>query len=187
MNTSTSLGDGIRFLPEEPGAPPRAGAARWRAVRYVIVMGIGSLAAMLLAVGIASAVRESRRQQCDSNLRRLGTAFHEYHEAHGHFPAPALASRDGTPLLSWRVALLPHPGYQSLYERFHLDEPWDSPHNRSLLVAMPHELSLPSTVARLSAAGDSASQRRACPGSNSQGSDWIMIDEQSYCCQIKRN
>ena len=50
---------------------------------------------------------------------------------------------DGTPLLSWRVALLPQLGYQQLYDRFHLDEPWDSPHNRPLLALMPAELACP--------------------------------------------
>jgi prepilin-type processing-associated H-X9-DG protein len=70
-------------------------------------------------------------------------AFHEYHNKHEHFPAPWLAGRDGKPLLSWRVALLPYLGYKSLYARFHLDEPWDSPHNRALLSEMPREFACP--------------------------------------------
>ncbi|MBV9123911.1 MAG: DUF1559 domain-containing protein, partial [Planctomycetes bacterium] len=41
------------------------------------------------------------------------------------------------PLLSWRVALLPYLEEQTLYSQFHLDEPWDSPHNRPLLENMP--------------------------------------------------
>ncbi len=45
---------------------------------------------------------------------------------------------DGTPLLSWRVSLLPFIEQQELYARFHLNEPWDSPHNRELLKEMPH-------------------------------------------------
>lgn len=43
----------------------------------------------------------------------------------------------GRPLLSWRVAVLPYMELKSLYERFHLDEPWDSPHNIKLLTEMP--------------------------------------------------
>jgi hypothetical protein len=77
-------------------------------------------------------------------IKRLGVALNEYHEAHGHFPAPVVAGRDGSPLLSWRVALLPYLGYRSLYERFHLEEPWDSPHNRALVAEMPRELACPS-------------------------------------------
>ena len=42
-----------------------------------------------------------------------------------------------TPLLSWRVAILPFIGEQNLYNRFRLDQPWDSPHNIALLPLMP--------------------------------------------------
>ena len=54
-----------------------------------------------------------------------------------------MAERDGRPLLSWRVAILPQLGYQSLYARFRLDEPWDSPHNRALIREMPREFACP--------------------------------------------
>ncbi|MFN7730588.1 MAG: DUF1559 domain-containing protein [Pirellula sp.] len=39
--------------------------------------------------------------------------------------------------LSWRVHLLPKLGHQALYDKFHLNEPWDSPHNLELLPLMP--------------------------------------------------
>lgn len=52
---------------------------------------------------------------------------------------------DGRPLLSWRVLLLPYLGDDSprLYEEFHLDESWDSPHNLSLLARMPRTYEAP--------------------------------------------
>jgi hypothetical protein len=58
---------------------------------------------------------------------------------------------DGMPvfkkgLLSWRVAILPMLGYKSLYEEFHLDEPWDSEHNKSLIPKMPKEFKTPGVV-----------------------------------------
>src|SRR5205085_2654787 len=40
-------------------------------------------------------------------------------------------------LLSWRVAILPYLANDHLYRRFKLDEPWDGPHNRTLLAEMP--------------------------------------------------
>ena len=40
-------------------------------------------------------------------------------------------------MLSWRVALLPYLGIDWLYKEFHLDEPWDGPHNRELLARIP--------------------------------------------------
>ena len=46
------------------------------------------------------------------------------------------------------MAILPQLGYDALYERFHLDEPWDSPHNRPLLALMPPEFACPGGPAR---------------------------------------
>lgn len=45
--------------------------------------------------------------------------------------------------LSWRVYLLPKLGYQELYDQFHLSEPWDSPHNKTLISSMPAEYQCP--------------------------------------------
>ena len=39
--------------------------------------------------------------------------------------------------MSWRVHLLPFLEETELYQQFHLDEPWDSPHNRELIAQMP--------------------------------------------------
>jgi len=142
MNALTSICEDIVIIPPEQ-AHKRVPGIRWRVTRWVTAAVLVGMGAVPLAVGIGNAVRESRREQCAAHLKLLGLAFHEYHEAHEHFPAPTIAGRDGTPLLSWRVALLPHLGYQSLYERFHLDEPWDSPHNRALLAEMPPEFACP--------------------------------------------
>ncbi len=42
------------------------------------------------------------------------------------------------------MAILPQLGYQSLYDAFHLDEPWDSPHNLALAAQMPEVFRCPS-------------------------------------------
>src|SRR5262249_37305604 len=41
------------------------------------------------------------------------------------------------PLLSWRVRLLPFVAQDHLWKQFHLNEPWDSPHNRPLIRKIP--------------------------------------------------
>jgi len=142
MNALMSLEEDVLIIPREQ-APKRVAGNRWGVARWVTAAVLVGMGAVPMAVGIRSAVRELRREQCAAHLKRLGLAMYEYHEAHEHFPAPTIAGRDGTPLLSWRVALLPHLGYRSLYERFHLDEPWDSPHNRALLREMPAEFACP--------------------------------------------
>ena len=70
-------------------------------------------------------------------------AIHNYHDAYTHLPAQAICDAEGKPLLSWRVALLPFFGEQNLYDKFQLDEPWDSGHNRPLLARMPAWLADP--------------------------------------------
>ncbi|HEV3341837.1 MAG TPA: DUF1559 domain-containing protein [Pirellulales bacterium] len=79
----------------------------------------------------------SRRQQSAEHLRQIGLAMHNYADVYGHFPPAASTARDGKPLLSWRVALLPYLSQAALYKEFHLDEPWDSEHNRRLIDRMP--------------------------------------------------
>jgi prepilin-type processing-associated H-X9-DG protein len=66
---------------------------------------------------------------------------HTYADQHCHandnlFPTD-IYDNDGTPLLSWRVALLPYLEEGVLYKKFRLAEPWDSPHNIQLLREMP--------------------------------------------------
>jgi hypothetical protein len=133
----------ILVIPE--GSPSgRATGLRWPVVRALCLGGAAALVSGIVIFGILGpAVRESRRKQCHEYLDQIGRALHEYLRVEGHLPAPALADRQGKPLLSWRVAILPQLGYPSLYARFHLDEPWDSPHNRALLREMPKEFACP--------------------------------------------
>jgi hypothetical protein len=75
--------------------------------------------------------------QSANNLKQIALAFHNYHDTYGSFPAAAIYSKDGKPLLSWRVAILPYLEQDGLYRQFKLDEPWDSAHNKRLLERMP--------------------------------------------------
>jgi hypothetical protein len=77
------------------------------------------------------------RTQSSNNLKILALGMHGYHDNYKRLPPRAIYSKDGKPLLSWRVALLPHIEHGHLYRQFKLDEPWDSPHNLKLLGKMP--------------------------------------------------
>ncbi|QEG42616.1 DUF1559 family PulG-like putative transporter [Roseimaritima ulvae] len=80
-----------------------------------------------LASGSAAAV--------GGKMRELGIALHNYHDTFASFPPanrPTVHRQ-----LSWRVHLLPFLGENALYEQFHLSEPWDSPHNKTLIDKIP--------------------------------------------------
>ncbi|HEY2838470.1 MAG TPA: DUF1559 domain-containing protein, partial [Pirellulales bacterium] len=76
-------------------------------------------------------------QRSKTNLEKIGQALDAYVAAKGMYPPPASLDANGKPLLSWRVHLLPMLGEQALYEEFHLDEPWDSAHNKALIARIP--------------------------------------------------
>jgi hypothetical protein len=80
----------------------------------------------------------TQRLHSQNNLKQILIGFHTYHDKHGHFPHDIRnASRPISPVLSWRVAILPYIGEEKLYREFKLDEPWDSEHNKMLLARMP--------------------------------------------------
>jgi hypothetical protein len=78
-----------------------------------------------------------KRTQSSNNLKQLALVMHAYQEVNHHFPAAAVYDKDGKPLLSWRVLILPYIEQDALYKEFHLNEPWDSDHNKKLLAKMP--------------------------------------------------
>lgn len=90
-----------------------------------------------LVEGVQKMRRSANRMLSANNLKQIALAMHNYHDTYGHFPPQAVYSKDGKPLLSWRVLLLPYLEQDNLYRQFKLDEAWDSPHNQKLLAAMP--------------------------------------------------
>ena len=78
------------------------------------------------------------RDRSIKNLRMIALAMQNFASlSEGQRFSPEAIRKDGKPLLSWRVAILPLIGQQELYNEFHLDEPWDGPHNKRLLTRMP--------------------------------------------------
>ena len=75
--------------------------------------------------------------QVQNNLKQLVLAMHNYNDATGILPPPAITDAKGKALLSWRVAILPYIEQSTLYSQFKLNEPWDSPNNKKLLEKMP--------------------------------------------------
>ena len=72
-----------------------------------------------------------------NNMKQILLAMQIHVSEKGTFPSRAIFDKQGKPLLSWRVAMLPYLDQKALYDQFHLDEAWDSPHNRPLVAAMP--------------------------------------------------
>ncbi len=82
-------------------------------------------------------------QRSANNLKQIALAMHNYDATFNSFPPAAICDKNGSPLLSWRVLILPYIEHEALFKEFKLDEPWDSEHNKKLLVKMPTVYALP--------------------------------------------
>jgi hypothetical protein len=80
---------------------------------------------------------QTQRTTSMNNDKQILLALHNYHDVHKTFPAVANFDKNGKPLLSWRVHILPYLDQEKLFRQFHLDEPWDSAHNKKLIAQMP--------------------------------------------------
>lgn len=101
----------------------------------VVIAIIGMLVGLLLPA-VQKAREAAARMQSTNNLKQIGLALHNYHDAVGHFPAGYLANTrspsanpstlDAAPGWGWGVQLLPHMEQDNLYRQLRLDLPaWD--------------------------------------------------------------
>ena len=91
----------------------------------------------LMLPAVQKAKAAAARMSSMNNLKQIAIAMHSYEATNGHFPPAAICDKNGKPLLSWRVAILPYLEQQNLYDQFKLDEAWDSDNNRKLVARMP--------------------------------------------------
>jgi type II secretory pathway pseudopilin PulG len=100
------------------------------------IASVGVLTSLLLPA-VQAARDAARRNESANNLKQTALAILNYEAANRRLPAQANYDAQGKPLLSWRVLVLPYQGEEELYKQFHLDEPWDSEHNKALIEKMP--------------------------------------------------
>jgi len=88
------------------------------------------------------------RVQNSNNLKVIGLALHNYHDVNKGLPPAGIGDRDGKPLLSWRVAMLPYLDQEPLFKLFDLNQPWDHPTNKKLIPLMPRMFVVPGSDAK---------------------------------------
>jgi hypothetical protein len=92
---------------------------------------------------VAAFRQRGDRAQSVNNLKQIGLALHNYHDANKRFPPAGIGDRDGKPLLSWRVAILPYIEQGEVFQQFNLNLPWDHPTNKKLIARMPAIFAMP--------------------------------------------
>jgi prepilin-type N-terminal cleavage/methylation domain-containing protein len=126
-------------------------------VELLVAIAIIGLLAALLLPAVQAAREAARRTQCFNNMRQLGVALHNYHDAHACLP-PAVVWNGGpgeplgyglvsvgmidrvaigySPaqgpdrvLANWAILLLPHLEQGNVYKGFNQSLPVDDPSN----------------------------------------------------------
>lgn len=103
----------------------------------VFVFAIVALLIALLLPAVAAARTAARWNHCANNLALLSRVLVQYEASHGSLPPAYISDKNGKPMHSWRVLLLPYLEQNSLYELYDFSEPWDGPNNRKLAAYIP--------------------------------------------------
>jgi hypothetical protein len=109
-----------------------AGAA---IILLVVVLGCGMDGPA--PSGKSAAGGDSGSAASKENIKKIGLAFQNYASTYASALPPAAIVKNGKPYSSWRVRLLPFLEEDKLYRQYHLNEPWDSPHNLEVAKTMP--------------------------------------------------
>lgn len=77
-------------------------------------------------------------------MKRIVLALLVYENSHKHFPAAVVMGPDGKTPHSWRLELLPFLDAKGIFDRYKMDETWDSDHNLALAKEAADLFSVPS-------------------------------------------
>ena len=122
-------------VPDKVTSKPATRRRLWG--RVLAMLGLFGFAFYMMMPSLGPHPEGTRRTLCRNNLKQIGLALHSYHDVYGTFPPAYISDEHGRPLHSWRVLILPYVDQQELYDQYKFDEPWDGPHNISLLEKMP--------------------------------------------------
>ena len=110
---------------------------------FAILSAAGIITALLLPA-VQAAREAARRMTCMNNMTQISLAIHNYAQAYRCFPPAFIPDKDGKPMHSWRVLILPFMSKSELHSQYRFDEPCNSPHNSQLAKQMPSTYRCPS-------------------------------------------
>ena len=97
-------------------------------VELLVVIAIIAILVALLLPAVQAAREAARRTQCQNNLKQLGIALHNYHDAFGKFPPASQWTlltdvtryNHGQYRENWVIMILPYLEQQPVYDALNL-------------------------------------------------------------------
>ncbi len=124
----------IRLIVPPIGVPARR-FGDWCA--WFVCTSVWLALTVTVIASVADIWESARCSTCAGRMCSISKGLLDYQNAHGHFPPAYSTDKDGRPLHSWRVLILPYIEEEHLYKKLRIDEPWDSPHNRAVFDSHP--------------------------------------------------
>jgi prepilin-type N-terminal cleavage/methylation domain-containing protein/prepilin-type processing-associated H-X9-DG protein len=120
-------------------------------IELLVVIAIIAVLISLLLPAVQKVREAASRLKCANNLKQLGLAMHNYHDALQTFP-PAYVNKGGAYLNSgfpfthgWAPFLLPYIEQQPLYDLYRWDFPQYAPENEPVFATQLKVFQCPST------------------------------------------